>query len=109
MAKKKLHGHYCIICGCRKTNEQFTGKGHAKHICKECDMLPQEKKNEMEYINRINRIAEKYPRSKEDWEYLDKYAKNTKYPEAAEFAQMILSMSGRDISTGVKKKKKHEE
>jgi len=71
--------------------------------------LPQEKKNEMQFINRIDRIAEKYPRSKEDWESLEKYAKNTKYPEAAEFAQMILSMSGRDISKGVKKKKKHEE
>jgi hypothetical protein len=67
------------------------------HICKECYPLPQERKNELQYMNRIGRIAEKYPRSREDWEYLEKYAKNKKYPEAAEFARMILSMSGRDV------------
>ena len=97
MTRKKRPGHYCRICGCRKPNEQFSGRGHAACICKECYSLPQEKKNEPQYMNRIDRIAEKYPRSREDWEYLEKCAKNKKYPEAAEFAQMILSMSGRDV------------
>lgn len=88
--KKKQPGHYCKICGERKANEKFSGKGHAKHICKECDALPQEKKNEMQYINRIMNIAGKYPRSKADWELLRKYARSTKYPEAAELAKDIL-------------------
>ncbi|GAB6122459.1 hypothetical protein [Dysgonomonas termitidis] len=103
MAKKKPPGHYCRICGCRKPNEKFSGKGHAGHICKECYSLPQEKKNELQYINRIDRIAEKYPRSREDWEYLEKCAKNKKYPEAAEFAQMILGMSGRGVNEPIEK------
>lgn len=90
MSKKKLPGHYCKICGARKANEKFSGKGHAKHICKECDALPQEKKNEMLYENRILAIAGKYPRSKADWELLRKYARSTKYPEAAELAKDIL-------------------
>lgn len=90
MAKKKLPGHHCKICGERKANEKFSGKGHAKHVCKECDALPQEKKNEMQYINRILGIAGKYPRSKADWELLRKYARSTKYPEAAELAKDIL-------------------
>ncbi len=90
MSKKKLPGHYCKICGERKANEKFSGKGHAKHTCKECDALPQEKKNEMQYINRILGIAGKYPRSKADWELLRKYARSTKYPEAAELAKDIL-------------------
>jgi hypothetical protein len=47
------------------------------------------------FINLIGRIAEKYPRSREDWDLLEKYAKNKKYPEASEFAQMILGMSGK--------------
>lgn len=34
--KKKHHGHYCKICGCCLPNEKFTGKGHARHICKSC-------------------------------------------------------------------------
>ena len=93
MAKKKKRGHYCRICGASKPNEAFSGKGHAKHICKECSSLPQERKNELQHINQIDRIAGKYPRSRQDWEFLEKMSKNKKYPEAAEFAQMILGMS----------------
>ncbi|MFR0678845.1 hypothetical protein [Dysgonomonas mossii] len=93
MAKKKKQGHYCRICGASKPNEAFSGKGHAKHICKECSSLPQERKNELQHINQIDRIAGKYPRSRQDWEFLEKMSKNKKYPEAAEFAQMILGMN----------------
>lgn len=34
--KKKHPGHYCRICGEYKANEKFSGKGHARHICKSC-------------------------------------------------------------------------
>ena len=30
MAKKKHKGHYCKICGEYKSNESFSGKGHAQ-------------------------------------------------------------------------------
>jgi hypothetical protein len=90
---KKISGHYCKICRDRKPNEAFSGKGHAKHICKECDALPQERKNELRYINLIDRAAWKYPRSKQDWELLEKMSKNKKYPEAMEYAQSILGMN----------------
>lgn len=93
--KKKKQGYYCRICGARKSNEVFSGKGHAKHICKECDALPQEKKNEMQLINRIGRAGEKYPKSRQDWEILEKYARSTKYPQARELALFFLEMSGR--------------
>jgi hypothetical protein len=36
MGKKKPQGYYCKICGQRKSNESFSGKGHANHICKSC-------------------------------------------------------------------------
>lgn len=90
MSKKKLPGHYCKICGERKANEKFSGKGHAAHICKECAALPQEKKNELQILNRIENIAGKYPRSKADWELLRKYANSTKYPEVRGFARSVL-------------------
>jgi hypothetical protein len=93
MRKKQQQGHYCIICSEYKANEKFSGKGHAKHVCRQCDSLPQEKKNELQYINRIDRIAEKYPGTKADWDFLEKIAKNSRYPEASEFARMILGMS----------------
>lgn len=34
--KKRKSGHYCKICAEYKSNESFSGKGHAKHICKKC-------------------------------------------------------------------------
>jgi hypothetical protein len=105
MAKKKRRGHYCRICGEWKANEKFSGKGHAAHVCRECASLPQQEKNEMRHMGRIERIAEKYPRSREDWEYLERCAKNTGYPQAAEFARMVLGMSGREPSADNGKKK----
>ena len=93
MAKKKLPGHYCKICGERKANEAFSGKGHANHVCKQCSSLPQERKNELQILNRLASAAMKYPRKKQDWELLEKYAKSNKYPEAREFAQSVLEMN----------------
>ncbi|MCL2305650.1 MAG: cupin domain-containing protein [Planctomycetaceae bacterium] len=33
---RKLPGHYCRVCCRRRANEKFSGKGHARHICKDC-------------------------------------------------------------------------
>ena len=49
----KKHGHYCKICGEYKSNEKFSSKGHAAHICKACSALPSEKKAEMMAVNRL--------------------------------------------------------
>lgn len=51
--KKKAHGHYCKICGQHKSNESFSGKGHANHICKACSRLSAEEKSEAITINRL--------------------------------------------------------
>ena len=48
----KKRGHYCKICGEYKSNEKFSGKGHAAHICKTCASLPPEKKSEMAAMNK---------------------------------------------------------
>src|SRR5258708_27457861 len=33
-------GHYCWMCQRDRPNEAFSGKGHARHLCKECARLP---------------------------------------------------------------------
>ena len=33
---RKYRGHYCYVCGRVRPNEKFTGRGHGKHICKDC-------------------------------------------------------------------------
>lgn len=35
--KKKVPGHYCRVCGRRRANEKFSGRGHARHSCKDCE------------------------------------------------------------------------
>jgi len=44
-------------------------------------------------LGRLENAVMKYPRSKADWELLEKYAKSSKHPEARDFAR---SMLGRD-------------
>lgn len=56
MGKKKPHGHYCKICDQRKSNESFSGKGHANHICKECAKLSPTEQSESVTINRLMNI-----------------------------------------------------
>lgn len=43
---KKRRGHYCWCCGRTRPNEQFSGKGHKRHLCRDCAQLGGE---ELEY------------------------------------------------------------
>lgn len=95
MAKKKKHsGHYCKVCGERKANEKFTGKGHARHICKECQSLPDDVKADMIRCNDVMRLFGKYPFSRKDWKLLEKYAKKYAKLESGQLAQSILDDRG---------------
>jgi hypothetical protein len=51
--KKRYKGHYCRICGAIKPNEQFSGKGHRNHICKECSRKPKAEINEIDIEEEI--------------------------------------------------------
>lgn len=88
--KKKRLGHYCKICGERKANEQFSGKGHAVHICKQCQSLPAEVQTDMRRVRDVERLLGKYPLSRQDWELLEKYSKKHAGKESGQFAQSIL-------------------
>jgi len=43
-------GHYCWVCGRTRPNEKFSGKGHARHICRECARLPREDRDRVRDI-----------------------------------------------------------
>ena len=32
-------GHFCWVCGRRRSNERFSGRGHARHLCRDCSKL----------------------------------------------------------------------
>jgi hypothetical protein len=35
----KRRGQFCWCCGRRRPNERFSGAGHARHLCKDCQKL----------------------------------------------------------------------
>ena len=37
--RRKLAGHYCWACDRRRANEKFSGRGHARHVCRDCAKL----------------------------------------------------------------------
>lgn len=53
MARRKPQGHDCKICEKRKSNESFSGKGHAAHICKACSRLSPQRQAEQMTLNRL--------------------------------------------------------
>jgi hypothetical protein len=42
MAQKRHNGHYCWACDRRRANEKFSGRGHARQLCKDCARLGKE-------------------------------------------------------------------
>ena len=63
----KKHGHYCKICGEYKSNEKFSGKGHAAHICKACSKLPAEKRSEMMILNKLLNLPWRLSKEQKTW------------------------------------------
>lgn len=37
--RQRRRGHYCWCCGRFRSNESFSGGGHARHLCKACSRL----------------------------------------------------------------------
>ena len=58
--QNKPHGHFCYVCGEHKANEKFSGRGHANHICKQCQALPITKRNEMIAVRKLDNMAFRY-------------------------------------------------
>ena len=52
MAKKKKQGHWCYRCQMYRANEKFSDKGHARHLCKECN-------KDLKQVKRLRKHANK--------------------------------------------------
>lgn len=59
--------HYCKICGEYKSNESFSGGGHAAHICKKCRKLPVEVREERLTLNRIYALPWRLSKGQLQW------------------------------------------
>ena len=59
--------HYCKICGEYKSNESFSGRGHAAHICKKCAKLPKGVRDERTTLNRIYELPFRLSTANRSW------------------------------------------
>lgn len=50
----KRRGHYCWSCGRSRPNEEFSGKGHRRHLCRDCARLGSE---ELAYRQAVSDIG----------------------------------------------------
>ena len=53
MKRKKHRGHTCYFCGRHRPNEAFSGRGHARHLCKECARRPREERERREVMEEL--------------------------------------------------------
>lgn len=84
----KKQRHYCKICGEYKSNESFSGKGHAAHICKKCSSLsPVERSCEMT-LTRMTNLP--WDLSKEQKAWL-KGLQNDRRTDIAEMAKELYA------------------
>ena len=86
MKKRKYQGHYCKICGRRKSNEKFSGSGYTAHICRDCAKLPKEKRDEMQIITRIYSLPFWLKKEQRTWLEKKRSDPRAEVREAAEAA-----------------------
>lgn len=55
---KRKRGHYCWMCGRHRPNERFSGKGHARHLCKECSKLPESERERVQNLRNLEQMWE---------------------------------------------------
>ncbi len=57
--QRKRRGHFCWCCGQIRANEQFSGRGHAHHLCKDCSKLGKEELAYRQAIRDIDRLVDR--------------------------------------------------
>ncbi|HET6879152.1 MAG TPA: hypothetical protein VFI31_03290 [Pirellulales bacterium] len=53
--KKHHQGHYCWSCQRHRANERFNGRGHARHLCRDCQKLPASELTYRQHVRNIER------------------------------------------------------
>lgn len=85
-------GHYCRICGCRRPNEKFSGRGHRTHVCKECSRLPQDEREATELAEELLGYLKQSRISPKNIKRLGQLAKSAN-AEISEHARLVLEIA----------------
>ena len=84
--------HYCRICGRSRPNEQFSGRGHRIHVCKECQRIPHEKQDRIERCDELHGFLHQSVISAMNVARLETLAAREDH-QVAELAALILEIA----------------
>jgi hypothetical protein len=85
-------GHYCRFCGRERPNEQFSGKGHKIHICKNCQAKPKSERQAIEDMNTILGFMQQSHISERNIVRLNKMTKSAD-AKVANLAEIVLKVA----------------
>ena len=84
--------HFCRICRRHRANESFSGKGHARHICKKCSRLPTSEIRLIEETEELYRFLRQSNISTKNLARLG-VLRNSPEPGTAKLAKLILHIA----------------
>jgi hypothetical protein len=84
-------GHWCRICDRTRANERFSGKGHKKHICKDCAKKPKEEIDSIDQEREIFRYLQQSHISEKNLSRLEQLTKSQN-PRIAVLAAIALEV-----------------
>jgi hypothetical protein len=85
-------GHYCRICGRSRPNEQFSGRGHRIHVCKQCQGLPGNERERIELLDELHGFLHQSFISAKNVARLETLVGHGDH-QVAEFAALILQIA----------------
>ena len=85
-------GHYCWVCGRTHANERSSGRGHARHICRDCQRLPREERAQVQALLEIEGFLEQQNISAKNTARLKTLTKSTD-EEVRQKAGLVLDVA----------------
>ena len=85
-------GHHCRICGCVRANEKFNGRGHRDHVCKDCQLMPREKRERIERLDELDGFLRQSNISGKNLKRLETLRDHAE-PEVATLAALVLDVA----------------
>jgi hypothetical protein len=85
-------GHWCRICGRRRPNEAFSGRGHRDCICRDCQKLPKSERERVDVTRELFGYVEQSRISEKNLRRLAELAGHED-PEIREHAAALLDIA----------------
>ena len=89
---KKRRGYYCRICHSFRPNEAFSGKGRRDHVCKRCNRLPKEEREQILFEDEIFCYMRQSHITDKNISRLKKLAASP-YEQIAELAKIVIEVA----------------